>query len=105
MKRFFQSALAVFDGRPGIMTAADFTKEFVKALRKSSPGLEVEVVRDMELKVQAAGGKPTTMFLYDAYHNYKKDPKIKEDVMKQFVASFLETIGNARGLENLDPTR
>jgi uncharacterized protein YtpQ (UPF0354 family) len=102
MKRFFQS---VFGGDPGILTPAQFTKEFVRALRASSPGLQVEVVQEMELKVQVAGGRPNAMVLNNAYGTYKTDPKSKEDVVKRVVASFLQTMDTGSASESLDPTR
>jgi uncharacterized protein YtpQ (UPF0354 family) len=105
MKRFFDSAVAALGGSPGILTPAQFTKEFVKALRASSSGLQVDVVQEMELKVHAAGGIPSTMRLNDAYSKYKTDPKLKEDVIKRFVTSFLPTVDTGGASENLDPTR
>jgi len=105
MKRFFESAAAVFGGSPGILTPAQFAKEFAKVLRVSAPGLQVEVVRELELKVQSAGGQPNTMLLNDAYGKYKTDPKSKEDVMKRFVASFLQTVDTGGVSQSLDPTR
>jgi len=83
----------------------EFTSEFATALRKSSPELLVEIVRDLELKVTTAGGQESTSFLDNAYDTYKLDPKSKNEVIKQFVAAGLETIDSLQKSEELDRTR
>lgn len=72
-----------------------FTRVYVEALLKASPGLQVEVLRDLELKVTTADGRDITSFLNNAYDTYKQDPKAKDDLIQRYVASALETIGTA----------
>jgi uncharacterized protein YtpQ (UPF0354 family) len=86
-----------------IITPKQFTSEFAAALRQARPGLSVAIVRDLELAVGSAGGRPTTSFLNNAYDVYKQDPKSKADVITRFVAAGLETIEGIR--DGVDRTR
>lgn len=109
MKRFIQTALAVFGLCSGctktdILTPAQFTNQYADALRKSSPELKVEVVRDMQLKVTTADGRESTYFLDNAYDTYKQYPKSKDDVIRQFVAAGLETDAGLHPSGELDRT-
>jgi uncharacterized protein YtpQ (UPF0354 family) len=70
---------------------SQFTKEFADALRQSSPGLKVEIIRDLELKVTSANGSDSTAFLDNAYGMYRQDPKAKSEVIGKFIAAVLET--------------
>lgn len=110
MRRLIQTTLVVLglcSGCSGtdILSPTQFTTEFAEALRKSSPGLKVEIVKDMELKVTTTDGRESTSFLDNAYDTYKQDPKSKNDVVRRFVAASLETIANMQTSEELDRTR
>ena len=107
MKRFIQGALVALGicsgcSKPDILTPAQFTKEYADVFRKSLPGLKVEVVKDMELKVTTADGLESTSFLDNAYGTYKQDPKSKQEIIKRFVAAGLETIASMGKSEELD---
>ena len=107
MKRFFQGALVALGicsgcSKSDILTPAQFTKEYADVFRESLPGLKVEVVKDMELKVTTADGLESTSFLDNAYDTYKQDPKSKQEIIKKFVAAGLETIASMGKSEELD---
>ena len=78
------ACLALSSGcsKSDVLTPREFTREFAEAFRKASPGLEVAVVTDLELKVTAADGRDSTSFLDNAYDTYKQDPTAKGDVIR-----------------------
>ena len=107
MKRLVQAGLAALGlcsgcSKPNVLTPTQFTNEFAVELRKASPGLRVEVVRDMELKVMTADGRESTSFLDNAYDTYKLDPNSKQEVIKRFVAAGLDTIASLGKSEPVD---
>src|SRR5262245_41975889 len=107
MKRFIQAALAALGlcsgcSKSDLLTPTQFTNEFAEELRKSLPGAEVEVIRDMELKVRSADGTESTSFLDNAYDSYNQDPKSKQAIIKRFVAAGVETIVSLGKSEELD---
>ena len=69
---------------------------------KSLPGLKVEVIKDMELKMTAPNGTESTAFLDNAYDTYKQDPKSKDEIIRRFVAAGLETVASMGKSEDLD---
>jgi uncharacterized protein YtpQ (UPF0354 family) len=70
---------------------ATFTEEFVAALRSSDPALKVEMVGELEVRVSNANGKPYTIFLANAYAQARTDPSVRADIIKDHVASALES--------------
>lgn len=107
MKRLLQAGLAALGlcsgcSKSDVLTPTQFTNEFAHELRTASPGLRVEVVKDMELKVTTADGRESTSFLDNAYDTYKLDPKSKQEVIKKFVAAGLETIATLGKSEPVD---
>jgi uncharacterized protein YtpQ (UPF0354 family) len=110
MKRLIQAALAALGlcsgcSKSDVLTPTQFTSEFAQELRKASPELRVEVVKDMELKVTTADGRESTSFLDNAYDLYMQDPKSKEDIFEKYVAASLETIASLQTSEVLDRMR
>ena len=73
-------------------TPSQFTKEFADALRAASPGLKIEVVNNLELKVVSADGHESTFFLDNAYTTYKQEPGGKQEVITRFISDDLEYI-------------
>ncbi len=101
MKRLLHlllAAIGCFAGcsKSDILSPGQFTREFAESLRRSQPGLNVVVVRDLELKVTSGDGRESTSFLDNAYATYKQDPKAKADVIQRFVAAGLDTVGRMR---------
>jgi uncharacterized protein YtpQ (UPF0354 family) len=78
--------------RTEIVTPTHFTLEFSEALKKADPKLKVEIVRNLELKVINSEGRESGSFLHNAYDQYKKHPKAKDDVIQRFVSSWLECL-------------
>jgi uncharacterized protein YtpQ (UPF0354 family) len=95
MKRIVQVIVAALGLCSGCSKQAllpsQFTKEFADALRKSSPALKVEIVKDLELKVTSADGSELSAFLDNAYDMYRQDPKAKSEVIGRFIVATLET--------------
>ena len=110
MKRFLPAVLAAFGlysgcTKSGLETPAEFTREYAEAFRKASAGTKVEIIKDLELKITPDGGNDFTVFLDNAYDNYKPDPKSKDDIINRYVASSLETISGPQKEAGLDPAR
>ncbi len=108
MNRFLQIMLACLTlclgcSKSDVLTPREFTREFAEALRKASPGSEVAVVNELELKVTRADGRDSTSFLDNAYDTYKQDPKAKLEVIQRYVAAALEAFETVRG--EVDRTR
>ena len=91
--------------KSGIVTPAEFTREYADAFRKASAGTKVEIIKDLELKITPDGGNDFTMFLDNAYDNYKSDPSSREDVIERYVIAGLETISGPQKEAELDRTR
>jgi len=65
--------------------------EFAEALRKVAPEFQVEIVKDLELKITKQGNNEHITFLDNAYDSYKQDPREKDNVIASYVASGIET--------------
>jgi uncharacterized protein YtpQ (UPF0354 family) len=107
IKRIIQSvlvALGVCSGcsKSDILSPSQFTNEYADVLRKSMPGLKVEVVKDMELHVTTTDGSQSTAYLDNAYDTYKQDPKSKAEIINKFVAAGVETIARSGKPEEVD---
>ena len=108
MKRLLQTILAALGLCAGcsdwtVVSPRRFTEDFADELRKSSPGIKVELINDLEVKVTATNGRSYGSFLNNAYAMYKRDPKSKAEVIQTFIAAGLET---AAGFpEGVDRTR
>lgn len=110
MKQLIQSVLIAFllcalcagCSKSNIISQSQFTTEFAKALRKSSPGLTVEIVQEMQLKVTTADSQHFMLYLNNAYDEYKGDPKSKEAVVKKFLRYMSEIVSAPRNPEGPD---
>jgi uncharacterized protein YtpQ (UPF0354 family) len=93
MKRLLQfvlAALGICSGcsKSPVLTPSQFTNEFAKVLRASSPGLKVEVVAELHVHVTYPDGHEWTSFLHNAYDVYKLDPSAPTEAIQRFIASF-----------------
>lgn len=109
MKQLIQSALLALllcagCSKSAIISKSKFTAEFAEALHKSSPELKVQVVEEMQLKVTSADNHDFTLYLDNAYDQYKQDPKSKYAIFANYVGSFSETVASAPKSEGLDRT-
>jgi uncharacterized protein YtpQ (UPF0354 family) len=94
MNRLLKVALALIGLGAGCskelpLTPSNFTKEYALALQSSSQ-LNVEVVRDLHLKVTTSNGRESTSFLDNAYKEYLAEPSAKKAVIERFVASAID---------------
>lgn len=106
MKRILQVILAAIGLSSGVAEAQTlppraFALEFVEALKRSSPEINVTIVNDFELKLSSDDGRTSVVFLDNAYDQYKQDTAAKSDVIRRFVASTRETYGKTKlGLDS-----
>jgi len=70
-----------------VLTPSQFTKEFAEAVRLSFPGVEVKVVKDLELKVTTPDGNQYSSFLDNPYGMYLSDPTGLTTVRESVVAA------------------
>jgi len=100
--RFLLAALGFCSGcsKSPVLTPSQFTDEFAKALRASSPGLQVDIVAGLQLRVTSLDGHERISFLHNAYDVYKLDPSAPTEVIQRFIASFKTEPGSP---ERIDP--
>lgn len=77
-------------GGPPSLDAGQFTSRCAKALRKALPRVEVRVVRDLELRVVGGKGETHTVFLYNAFANYRSAPDDVDGVIARYVAAAVD---------------
>lgn len=90
--------------KSGPDTPAEFTKSYVEAMHAARADLKVEVVKDLELKVTTTDDHSVNTFLNNAYDVYKQDPRDKAKVLKNYVATGIETVVAASKQAPLDPS-
>lgn len=83
-----------------VMTPAEFTSTFVKALRIEVPSIDVTIKSDLELSLNRADGTNHLSNLHNAYQTYLLDPKNLDEVIKQYVSSTKEVF--ERELDSID---
>jgi uncharacterized protein YtpQ (UPF0354 family) len=97
--------LALWAGcsKAAVLSPSEFTQEFAESLRQARPGLKVEIVKDLQLKVASASGRDSLTFLDNAYDTYKQDPNKKAEVIQRYITGGFELMGGSRG--GVDRTR
>lgn len=83
------------------MSPADFTQAVAEAYRATTPGSEITVVADLQLKIKPAQGNETTAFLDNAYAEYLRSPKDKRAIIERYVQSYKDI---PQGEFKLDPS-
>ena len=69
------------------LSAAEFSRAFVRSLREAAPTYSARVTHELQVIVTDPRGIESTVFLFDAYDEYKKSPQNPEGLFrKQFVA-------------------
>jgi uncharacterized protein YtpQ (UPF0354 family) len=76
-----------------------FTDEYVVALRAALPGVKVESVKPLEVKVTLPDGKSSTAFLTNAYNDLQRDPSSRKAIIERQVASMVEVSKPDEGLD------
>jgi uncharacterized protein YtpQ (UPF0354 family) len=103
MKRFLHSFIGIFGGKKPLLTPAEFTGTYVKAIQSSVPELRVNVLQDLELKVGLGQKNDSTVFLHNAYELYQQSPKELSAIIQRYAASSLDTLTQMD--ETVDRTR
>jgi uncharacterized protein YtpQ (UPF0354 family) len=73
------------------LTPADFTEDFASKLRAASTNAQVKITQDLQLSFKDNNGKENTVFLDNAYAEYKLNPANKSEVIEKYVRAFLES--------------
>lgn len=80
-----------FKAQRAVVTPAEFTSHYIETLqRNADPAVKVTVVQDLELKVKFPNGEEPTIFLNNAYDQYRRDPREEGAVLAQYVAGILD---------------
>jgi uncharacterized protein YtpQ (UPF0354 family) len=73
-----------------VMTPAQYTETFVKALKLASPAAKISVKADLELEVAVNDAGPHRAFLDNAYRAYLQSPKALDEIIRTYSAAILE---------------
>ncbi len=79
---------------------AQFTEEFVAALRQAMPDAQIEIVGDLELRIKSPGGMDHHGFLANAYNQCVLVPENKDEIIRKFVTSLRETAALGTGVKD-----
>ena len=71
------------------LSPTEFTRNFVQTLRASAPTSTVSSGRDLQVLLQEPQGRQTTIFLYDAYDEYRLSPKDEDRIIRKYFAGFV----------------
>lgn len=88
--------LTLLGGEPGWSDPAlaerrEFSAEVADALRQTLPGLKVEIVDELELKLTTEAGGDSSAFLQNAYDALKQSPGHRAEIVAKFVAGVVES--------------
>ncbi|MBP7864886.1 MAG: DUF1444 family protein [Acidobacteria bacterium] len=75
-----------------LISPAAFTRAYAKACRESIPDVQVQVVRDLEVKVTARDTGEFMAYLSNAYDSYRNDPDSRDNVIRAHVAVMKENL-------------
>lgn len=86
---FIMVACLIFCGgcEKRLLSSEAFTKEYAKKLQTAMPPLTAEIKGDMEIHVINTGGKELSVFLDNAYKEYKLSPNDKDAIMARHMAA------------------
>ena len=99
MTGFFAAIRSLFGGRASepTMNPAEFTEEVARRVRAASPGLDVQVLGELDLGIDMVDDGGNRAFLNNAYQMYQgESARNRTDLIDRFVRSFAEA---AAGLE------
>ena len=71
------------------LSAADFSRAFARSLRETAPSYSARVTRELQVIVTDPKGIESTVFLYDAYDEYKKSPKDPERLFRKYFVALI----------------
>ncbi len=99
MTGFFAAIRSLFGGRASepTMKPSEFTEEVARRVRAASPGLDVQVLGELDLGINMVDDGGNRAFLNNAYQMYQSESaRNRSDLIDRFVRSFAEA---AAGLE------
>ena len=98
------AALGIGSGcsQPDVSSPSQFTIDCVDAIKKAEPGLKIQLVRDLELKITSSEGREAQVFLDNAYGTFKMNPQAKSEVIQKVVITSTASI--AKEPDKIDTT-
>lgn len=87
----------------GEMPPGDFTRLYLAYLRKSAGGMDFERIGDLEIKARMPDGASHSIFLDNAYNQYRNDPDRRDEILETYIGSFIE-VAASREMPH-DPAR
>lgn len=89
-----------FPRKPARMLEPEsFAREIIAALRRAMPDHRIEVLDPLTLRITSAGGHQATVYLHNAYQNYRRAPADKDRIIRQHVATHAELQQEATELD------
>ncbi|MEI6147718.1 MAG: DUF1444 family protein [bacterium] len=83
--------------RNDILSPCDFRAEFASTFKQTNTNLSVRIAGEMELQVKTADGGEFTVFLDNAYSEYKQDPTNKQQIIERYIGSTMESPLTGKG--------
>jgi len=84
------------------LSAADFSRAFARSLREAAPAYTARVTHELQVIVTDPKGIESTVFLFDAYDEYRKAPKDPERIFRKY---FVALISPQDEIMRLDASR
>src|SRR6266404_4623973 len=72
------------------MKPSPFTKSVARVFKQIHPGMTVEIIKDLELKITLPTEKPASAFLDNLYVGYCQMPESKELLVQAYVRSLAD---------------
>ncbi len=91
-----------FAGAEEILSPQTFSERFAREMREALPQGGVEIVSPLQLRISLRKSGDSTVYLSEAFEQYKQDPDAGEDLIARYVAGALESV---RGETKIDATR
>ncbi len=85
------------------MSPGDFTDLYLAYLKTAVVGAELERMADLEIKVRIDGGAAHSIFLDNAYNQYRNDPENRDEILETYIGSFIEVSSSHEA--PIDPDR
>lgn len=84
------------------VSANEFTRDFARTLTETAPTYLVRPTRELQVIVTDQKGNESTVFLYDAYAEYRKSPKDEEKIIRK---AFLAIVAPQDEVHKVDRAR
>jgi len=83
-----------------IKSPDEFTREFAAELQKAAPDAQILGAAGLEVQISRQGAQKQTIFLQNAYDVYKQHPSKKNEIIRLYIDSALETMShNKSGID------